>query len=42
VLNSLQGDDDSPAAAAHRRWWRSLAAELAEARALGLTSPLQP
>jgi hypothetical protein len=42
VLNSLQGDDDSPAAAAHRRWWRSLAAELADARALGRKSPLQP
>jgi hypothetical protein len=42
VLDSLQGKDDSPAAAANRRWWRRLAEELAEARALGLPSPLQP
>jgi hypothetical protein len=42
VLDSLQGNDDSPAAAANRQWWRSLAEELAEARALGLPSPLQP
>lgn len=39
VLNSLQGNDDSPAAAAHRRWWRSLAAEIAADRATGRRGP---
>lgn len=35
VVDSLHGKDDSPAAEAHRRWWRSLAADIGEARALG-------
>lgn len=42
VLDSLEGNDDSPAAAANRQWWRSLAEDLAEARARGRPSPLQP
>ncbi len=36
VVESLHGNDDSPAAEAHRRWWRSLAEEIREARVLGL------
>ena len=40
VIASLQGNDNTPAAAAHRAWWRELAAELGEARSLGLKNPL--
>ena len=40
VIASLHGEDDSPAAEAHRRWWRELAADIREARSLGLPDPL--
>jgi hypothetical protein len=40
VIASLEGNDTTPAAAAHLAWWRELAAELGEARSLGLKNPL--
>ena len=40
VIESLEGNDTTPAAAAQIAWWRDVAAELGEARSLGLKNPL--